>query len=105
MRKSNFFIGIIFTGLLGATAMADPGPTKPTLTPKVGLSNFTGILGFEWQKGPLGLSFGLPYSGGVRYYFRPDGHSWFVGLYGSGGSFEDDETKDGITYTDRSWIG
>src|SRR5260221_176294 len=71
---------------------------------KLGFSAFTGIIGFELQRHHFALDIGLPFAGAVRYYARPDGHSWFGGLYGLGYGFDNTETKDGITYTHYSHI-
>ena len=74
------------------------------VTPKIGYSNFTGIVGLEVQRRHWALDVGYFPSGGVRYYFRPQGHSWFAGLFGSGYGYDHDETKDGIAYTHYSRI-
>jgi hypothetical protein len=75
-----------------------------SVTPKIGYSNFTGIFGVEVQRRHWALDVGYFPAGGVRYYFRPQGHSWFAGLYGSGYGYDNDETKDGIAYTHYSRI-
>ena len=75
-----------------------------SVTPKIGYSNFTGIFGMEVQRRHWALDVGVFPAGGVRYYFRPQGHSWFAGLYGAGYGYDHDETKDGIAYTHYSRI-
>ncbi len=81
------------------------GNKRTFVTPKIGYSLFSGILGLEVQRGHFALDIGLPTSGGIRYYFHPSGHSWFTGLYGSGYGLDKDETIDGIKYTHYSRIG
>jgi len=87
------------------TDLTPPSGPRVLVTFKAGDSLFTGLLGVEVQRNHLAFDFGLPTSGGIRYYFRPQGHSWFAGLYGSGYGYDHDETKDGIAYTHYSNIG
>jgi hypothetical protein len=92
---------ILFFGFAAAHAEEDK---TLYVTPKIGYSLFTGVLGLEVQDRHLAFDIGIFPSGGVRYYFRPHGHSWFVGLFGSGIGYDNDETKDGIAYTHYSNI-
>lgn len=88
-----------------ATLNADnstPSAQSWWVTPKVGISGFTGIVGLEVQYSHVGFNIGYPLSGGVRYYMHPDGHTWFAGLFGQGNGYDNDETKDGIAYTHYS---
>jgi hypothetical protein len=73
-------------------------------TPRIGLSYFSGVIGFELQKSHWAFDIGLPLAGGVKYFFHPHSHGWFTGAYGAGWSFDNDETKDGVKYTDYSMI-
>lgn len=75
-----------------------------SFTPKVGVSAMTGVLGAELRYKHVAWDFGFPLSGGVRYYFRPEKHSWFTGLYGFGYGYDHDETKDNIQYKHHSVI-
>jgi hypothetical protein len=94
---------LLFTGLIGVRPLF-AAQKELYITPKFGLSEFTGIAGLEMQYRHLALDIGYPLSGGVRYYFHPVGHSWFLGLFGHGYGFDHDETKDGIAYTHFSTI-
>jgi hypothetical protein len=100
--KTVFVLG--FLGLIHSAALAAEPARDWYVTPKLGISAFTGILGLEVQYKHLAFDVGYPTSGGVRYYFRPERHSWFFGLYGTGLGYNDDNTKDGITYTHYSKI-
>jgi hypothetical protein len=74
-------------------------------TPRLGLSYFSGVVGFELQKSHWAFDIGVPLAGGVKYFFHPHSHGWFAGAYGTGWGDDNDETKDGIKYTDYSMIG
>ena len=82
--------------------MASQDAKRIYITPKLGLSHFTGVVGVEGQYSHFGFGVGFPLTGGIRYYTRPLGHSWFAGLFGTGYGYNHDETKDGITYTHYS---
>jgi len=65
-----------------------PERQKPwSITPRVGFSFFTGLAGVEIQYGHVALDVGyIPddyttgYAAGLKYYFRPTTHSWFLGF-------------------------
>jgi hypothetical protein len=105
INKIFWMLFLLATSGWGAPSLFAAGTEKEWyVTPKVGYSGFTGIFGLEVQHHELAFDIGLPTSGGIRYYFRPQGHSWFAGLYGSGTGYDHDETKNGITYTRYSKI-
>ena len=104
MRRPLFLLLLVL--LPWATASAQAETDHPFyFTPKGGISAFTGIMGFEAQFRHLAFDIGIPLSGGIRYYVRPNQHSWFAGLYGQGFGYDHDETKDGVAYTHFSTIG
>ncbi|GAB6095106.1 hypothetical protein JCM14469_13580 [Desulfatiferula olefinivorans] len=70
--------------------------------PRIGLSAFTGLVGAEIQYRNVALSFGIPECVGLKYYFSVPKHSWFIGGYFSKWDLTDDETKDGIKYTEQT---
>lgn len=49
--------------------------------PRIGISPFTGVIGLEIQYHNFALSGGIPGNVGLKYYFKPDGHSLFLGGY------------------------
>ncbi|HMX42170.1 MAG TPA: TonB-dependent receptor [Elusimicrobiota bacterium] len=68
-----------------------------TLSPKIGFSPFTGVLGAEFRWEHLGL--GAGYSAfGVKYYFSRRGSSPYVGPFFSKYRLDHNETIDGIDY-------
>jgi hypothetical protein len=67
-------------------------------SPQIGYSPYIGILGAEIQKSHIGVTFGVPESIGVRYYFDDQGYSWFLGAHASYYPYKHEETKDGIQY-------
>ena len=51
-----------------------------TMSPVVGLSVFTGLLGVEVQRGSFAFTTGFPgFRAGFRWYLRDPTRSWFVG--------------------------
>ena len=110
MKRSIVVLGLLWitAGPAFAEPLASGQSGQPErawyVTPKAGLSAFTGILGLEVQYKHLALDVGLPGDGGLRYYAHPGGHSWFGGLYSMGFSYDHDETKDGVAYTHYSVI-
>jgi hypothetical protein len=72
--------------------------------PRIGYSPFTGIIGLEIQYRHMALTFGGPGNAGVKYYFSFPKHSWFVGGFYSQYDSDNEETKEGITYTDSNTI-
>jgi hypothetical protein len=78
---------------------------KPWIaTVKLGFSAFTGIVGAEYQYEHIAFDVGFPFSGGVRYYWRPQERSWFLGAYGQGYGFDDKTTKNYVHYDHFSTI-
>ncbi len=96
-----FFLAL---GPVVSPVQAEGTPKDSLVTPKIGFSPFTGIVGLEVQHKHLALDLGIPLSGGIRYYFRPERHSWFAGLYGMGWGYDHDETKDSVPYTHYALI-
>ena len=57
----------------------DPRKENWYIGPRIGISPYTGIIGLEIQNRHFALSLGFPTTVGLKYYFKPYGHSWFVG--------------------------
>lgn len=47
--------------------------------PRIGLSGYTGLIGFEVQRRHFAFAAGFPGNVGLKYYIMPEGHSWFAG--------------------------
>ncbi len=47
----------------------------------LGFSSFTSVFGLEVQHHNFAFSAGFPLAAGIKYYLKPDGHSWFAGGY------------------------
>lgn len=77
--KSIFF-GILFFFSVCSAAHTAEGENW-YIGPRVGISPFTGLVGFEAQWKHIALSAGMPGTFGAKYYFRFPKHSWHVGLY------------------------
>lgn len=78
--------------------------------PRIGLSFYTGIIGIEVQHHHLAFGVGLPGNIGVKYYVKPDGHSWFLGAYymhfeTASSDFEYAPGYDGDTTWDEGGLG
>jgi hypothetical protein len=58
--------------------------------PRIGISWYTGIIGLEIQHHHFAFTAGIPEVLGVKYYLKPDGHSWFVGGHFMNYSFKKD---------------
>ena len=77
--------------------------------PRIGLSTFTGLVGIEVQRKQFGFSIGLLADGeacGLRYYFSPQGPSWYLGPFlmlseeeYSGNFYATSETRETIVET------
>ena len=104
MKRIRLFVLILCGFECVNTAFAARTDQTWYVTPKIGYSLFTGILGLEVQRDHWAFDAGYFPSGGVRFYFKPQGHSWFTGVYGSGYGYDDNETIDGIAYTHKSAI-
>lgn len=78
----------------------------------VGVSPFTGILGFEYQQENHAIGLGLPDRITYRYYFKPYQDTKFWGVYLGGHSLNSSDTNKtyslhGVNYNEveRSYIG
>ena len=72
------------SGLSGAASDEEHGGQDQTtnnlsLGLRLGFSGYIGMLGLEAQHLNFALTAGIPGSVGLKYYLRPEGHSWFVG--------------------------
>ena len=107
MLKNLSSLLILLCVLIGGASSVHAEQSAPKswwITPKAGFSAFSGIAGLEVQYNHAAFDLGYPLTGSVRYYFRPQRHSWFAGLYGTGWGYDHDETKDGVVYTHFSYI-
>jgi len=84
----------------------------PYFNVTIGISPFTGVLGFEAQKKNHSVSIGLPDRISYRYYSNPYQDTKFWGLYLGGYSLSESDTNkkyslNGVNYSDveRSYIG
>jgi len=70
-------------------------------TPHVGFSPYTGLVGLELQNTNFGLTLGWPASIGLKYYFDEKGDRLFLGTHALHLERDNDETKDGVLYTEN----
>ncbi|NQU39457.1 MAG: hypothetical protein HQ523_05850 [Lentisphaerae bacterium] len=84
---------------VGGTGLCEEAAsTTLHITPKIGVSMYTGLAGVEVQWSHVAITAGyFPNPDarplGLKYYFRPDGSSWYLGgfvaadAYGGGGGY------------------
>ncbi|MBL0350718.1 MAG: TonB-dependent receptor [Elusimicrobia bacterium] len=101
MRKNYRALGALLVGTVlcpfpSSAALLGENKTW-TLSPKIGFSPFTGVLGAEFRWEHLGLGAGYS-TVGVKYYFWKSGSSPYVGPFFSKYRLDHNETIDGIDY-------
>ena len=63
-------------------------------------SQYTGVLGAEFQNNHFAITVGVPPCLGMKYYFTYSKNSWYVGAHITN-YYSEDEKKDGIEYDEK----
>lgn len=92
-------IMVMCLSLLSSGLLAEESSSEYMFNGKLGASPYTGILGFEVQKGKWSLGVGFPVSVSVKHYQYENEDSLFYGVYWN--KFTDnsyDDYKEGILF-------